>query len=137
MSEYLEKAARRFVASRAPWTRGETEDLILKLADELSEWRNGSGHVNGKLLERIAALEAERDALQRRCVEIVTPWKDRWDQAVAERDALRTRVAALEKALLEYWDAKDWGAVGAADSTAAKLLPADMKKRPAQETKDE
>ena len=50
---------------------------------------------------------------------------------------LRARVAALEKALLEYWDAKDWGAVGAADSTAAKLLPADMKKRPAQETKDE
>jgi hypothetical protein len=31
--------------------------------------------------------------------------------------------------VLEYWHAKDWGAVGAADVTAAKLLPADMKAR--------
>ena len=64
MSEYLETFARRFVGSRAPWTRGETEDLILKLADKLAEWRNGSEHVNGKLLDAIAAKDKEIERLR-------------------------------------------------------------------------
>jgi hypothetical protein len=41
----------------------------------------------------------------------------------------KARIAELEACVLEYWHAKDWGAVGAADATAAKLLPADMKAR--------
>ncbi len=41
------------------------------------------------------------------------------------------RIRELEACVLEYWHAKDWAAVGAADSTAAKLLPADMKARAA------
>ena len=43
----------------------------------------------------------------------------------------RLRCGRLEACVLEYWHAKDWAAVGAADSTAAKLLPADMKARAA------
>jgi hypothetical protein len=34
--------------------------------------------------------------------------------------------------VLEYWNAKDWDAIGGADATAAKLLPADMKARAAK-----
>ena len=44
---------------------------------------------------------------------------------------LEARIRELEACVLEYWHAKDWAAVGAADSTAAKLLPADMKARAA------
>ena len=47
------------------------------------------------------------------------------------RGALEARIRKLEACVLEYWHAKDWAAVGAADSTAAKLLPADMKARAA------
>ena len=46
-------------------------------------------------------------------------------------DEQAKRIAELEACVIEYWQAKDWGAVGAADSTAAKLLPADMKARAA------
>jgi hypothetical protein len=46
-----------------------------------------------------------------------------------------TRIRELEACVIEYWHAKDWAAVGAADATAAKLLPADMKTRAALETK--
>ena len=45
--------------------------------------------------------------------------------------AAEARIRELEACVLEYWHAKDWAAVGAADSTAAKLLPADMKARAA------
>jgi hypothetical protein len=44
-------------------------------------------------------------------------------------NAAATRIAELEACVLEYWHAKDWAAVGAADATAAKLLPADMLRR--------
>jgi hypothetical protein len=61
--------------------------------------------------------------------------EDRWNAEVAfasQRIAeLEDRIRELEACVLEYWHAKDWGAVGAADATAAKLLPADMKTRAA------
>jgi hypothetical protein len=44
---------------------------------------------------------------------------------------LEARIAELEACVLEYWHAKDWDAVGAADATAAKLMPADMQARAA------
>ena len=50
---------------------------------------------------------------------------------VARVQALESRIRDLEACVLEYWHAKDWAAVGAADATAAKLLPADMKARAA------
>ena len=54
---------------------------------------------------------------------------DRYEQFALA--ACRARIAELEACVLEYWHAKDWDAVGAADATAAKLLPADMKARAA------
>jgi len=68
VSEYLETFARRFVSARAPWTRGEAEDLILRLADELAEWRSGSAHVNGKLMDAIVAKDAEIKRLRERAL---------------------------------------------------------------------
>ncbi len=55
--------ARRFVSSRSPWTRGEAEDFIVALADEIAEWKRGSATVNERLLARIAELEAENARL--------------------------------------------------------------------------
>ncbi len=39
---------------------------------------------------------------------------------------LLARIAELEAALLEYRHARDWADIGAADATAAKLLPVDI-----------
>ena len=36
----------------------EAADHINQLEAELAQWKNGSAHVNGRLLERIAQLEA-------------------------------------------------------------------------------
>jgi hypothetical protein len=44
-----------FPSMRSPFVRQPAHEAI---AAELSQWQNGSAHVNGKLLDRIAALEA-------------------------------------------------------------------------------
>jgi hypothetical protein len=57
--------------------------------------------------------------------------EDRWNAEVAfARIAeLEDRIRDLEACVLEYWHAKDWRAVAAADDTAANLLTADTKGR--------
>ncbi len=51
--------------------------------------------------------------------------EDRWNAEVAfARIAeLEDRIRELEACVLEYWNAKDWNEIVAADDTAAKLLP--------------
>ena len=57
---------------------------------------------------------------------------DEYETHARKLVAAESRIAELEACVLEYWHAKDWGAVGAADATAAKLLPADMRARAAR-----
>jgi hypothetical protein len=56
---------------------------------------------------------------------------DEYEAHVRKLVSAEARIRELEACVLEYWNAKDWDAVGAADATAAKLLPADMKARAA------
>jgi chromosome segregation ATPase len=102
----------------------------------------------GRLEGEIAEAEQERDIARARAtgwhtellqkrdrnLELCDRIADLESALTAERtrrEGLEARIRDLEACVLEYWYAKDWDAVGAADATAAKLLPADMRARAA------